>query len=217
MKAKLFSIFLALILISTLSLPKTFAEYESYTQLGLLDGAKARLGKGWISETAYSAIAYAPDGARLAVASSVGIWLYDVGTGEELDLLVGHTDLVKSVAFSPDGETIVSGSRDKTVRLWDANTGNPVRTFTGHTSWVNSVAFSPDGGTIISGSSDRTLRLWDANAGNLIRTLGGHSDSVSSVAFSPNGETIVTGSWDRMVRLWDADTGDLLHILMEHT
>ena len=78
MKAKLFSIFLALILISTLSLPKTFAEYEGYMQLGLPEGAKARLGKGWISETAYSAIAYAPDGARLAVASSVGIWLYDV-------------------------------------------------------------------------------------------------------------------------------------------
>ena len=116
MKAKVFSIFLAFILISTLSLPKTFAEYHNYMQLRLPEGAKARLGKGWISETAYSAIAYASDGACLAVASSVGIWLYDVETGEELDLLVGHTDLVNSVAFSPDGETVISGSRDKTLR-----------------------------------------------------------------------------------------------------
>lgn len=119
MKAKLFSIFLALLLISTLFLPETFAEYANYTQLGLPEGAKARFGKGWISETAYSAIAYAPDGTRLAVASSIGIWIYDVETGETLDLLVGHNDVVHSIAFSPDGETVISGSPDGTVLLWE--------------------------------------------------------------------------------------------------
>ena len=105
---------------------------KTIRKLGLPEGAKARFGKGWINETAYSAIAYAPDGARLAVASSVGIWIYDVETGEELDLLVGHKDVVHSVAFSPDGQTLVSGSQDKTLRLWDANTGKHIRTITGH-------------------------------------------------------------------------------------
>ena len=74
---------------------------------------KPRLGKGSIYE-----IAYSPDSTRLAVASSIGIWIYDAKTGEELDLLTGHTEYVESVAFSPDSNTIASGSSDGTVLLW---------------------------------------------------------------------------------------------------
>ena len=127
-----------LILLTLLSLT-TFA--QDYTRLNLPDGATARLGKGWISN-----IAYSPDGTRLAVASTIGIWLYDTTTGQEVALITGHTSWVSSVAFSPDGTTIASGSDDKTIRVWDANTGAPIRTL-GHTSWVSSVAFSPDGTT----------------------------------------------------------------------
>ncbi len=82
--------------------------------LNLPEGAKARLGKGWISE-----IAYSPDGTRLAVGSAPGIWLYDTQTGEELSLLTGHTSWVRSVSFSPDGQTLASGSDGGTVLLWD--------------------------------------------------------------------------------------------------
>ena len=188
MKAKLFSIFLALILISTLFLPKTFAEYENYMQLRLPEDAKARLGKGWINDTAGPAIAYTPDGTRLAVAGSIGIWIYDVETGKALDLLVGHTDVVNSVAFSPDGKHIVSGSGDNTLRLWNANTGDPIRTFTGHADAVNSVAFSPDRKHIVSGSEDRTVRLWDTNTGDLLHTLTEHKGWIYSVAFAPDGK-----------------------------
>ena len=147
---------LHLILASILAIlvftPNTFA--QDSPQWHLPEGAKARLGKGSIFE-----IAYSPDGTRLAVAGSIGIWLYDAQTGEELDLLTGHTGRVYSVAFSTDGNTIASGGGDKTVRLWDANTGRHIRTFTGHTGLVSSVAFSPDGNKIASGSYDGTVLL----------------------------------------------------------
>ena len=90
----------------------TFA--QDSTQWHLPEGATARLGKGWIRE-----IAYSPDGTRLAAAGSIGIWLYDAQTDEALDLLTGHTDYVTSVSFSPDGNTLASGSWDGTVLLWE--------------------------------------------------------------------------------------------------
>ena len=183
------------------------------TQLNLPDGAKARFGKGEITE-----IAFAPDSNRLAVASSIGIWIYDAHTGEELALLTGHTRSVISVAFSPDGRTLASGSSDETIRLWDATTNEHRQTLRGHTSWVNSVAFSPDGRTLASGGGDKdnTIRLWDAMTGTHKDTFIGHTGTVTSVAFSPDGKTLLSGSSDGTARLWDVATGVPWQIDMEH-
>ncbi len=213
MKSKVFLSLQFLIVLMFMCVAHTSAEYEPYTQINLPEGAKARLGKGEIT----SNVAYSPDGTRLVVASSIGIWIYDAQTGEVLDLLTGHTDWVYSVSFSPDGETLVSGSLDDTIRLWDANTGRHIRTLRGHTASVYSVSFSPDGQTLASGSSDDTIRLWDANTGRHIRTLRGHTASVYSVSFSPDGQTLASGSYDDTIRLWDVATGDEIRKIIGHT
>ncbi|MBD1939011.1 caspase family protein [Microcoleus sp. FACHB-68] len=115
----------------------------------------------------------------------------------------GHQIAVTSVAFSPDGESIVSGSQDETVRLWNRK-GEAIGTpFVGHQSRVASVAFSPDGEFIVSGSDDETVRLWNRKGQAIGTSFVGHRGGVTSVAFSPDGEYIVSGSQDKTVRLWN--------------
>jgi WD40 repeat protein/predicted Ser/Thr protein kinase len=113
---------------------------------------------------------------------------------------------VHSVALSPDGKRIISGSSD-TVKLWDAETSTEVMNMRGHTSIVVSVAFSPDGKQIASGSHDRTVRIWDASSGKELMTLRGHQTALLSVKFSPDGKRIVSGSYDKLIKVWDAKTG----------
>jgi hypothetical protein len=108
---------------------------------------------------------------------------------------------VLSVAISPDGNTILTGSSDDTARQWDRQ-GNVVQEFKGHENDVTSVAFSADGKTILTGSRDTTARLW-VLPGNLLQEFKGHKNYVTSVAFSPDGKTILTGSDDKTARLWD--------------
>ena len=113
-----------------------------------------------------------------------------------LKTLEGHSDGVASVAYSPDGTKIISGSDDYTIKIWDANTGQCLKTLEGHSLFVNSVAYSPDGTKIISGSDDNTIKIWDANTGECLKTFEGHSESVNSVAYSPDGTKIISGSFD---------------------
>ncbi|MBC7318837.1 PD40 domain-containing protein [Candidatus Bipolaricaulota bacterium] len=127
--------------------------------LGLPEGAIARLGLGRIR-----CVTYSPDGKWLAVGTSIRVELREADTLELAALLTGHTEPVLSVAFSPDGSLLASGSWDGTIKLWNVATGEELRTLTGHTGYVYSVAFSPDGKILASGSDDGTVLLWDVEA-----------------------------------------------------
>ncbi|MDE0686274.1 MAG: hypothetical protein OXI63_25385 [Candidatus Poribacteria bacterium] len=137
------------------------------------------------------------------------IRLLDFITGEENKRLRGHTKKVESVAFSPDGHTLASGSSDKTVRLWDVATGKHKKTLKGHRKSINSVAFSTDGRLLATASGDDTVRVWNVLTGTHKKTFEGHTSDVKGVRFSPDGRTIVSWSNDRTIRLWDVDTGEL--------
>ncbi|KIL55742.1 hypothetical protein M378DRAFT_90412 [Amanita muscaria Koide BX008] len=128
-------------------------------------------------------------------------------------LLGGHDDVVKSVAFSPDGKLAVSGSKDKTIRIWNTEIGVLERgPLYGHSGGVNSVAFSPDGKQIVSGSGDRSVCIWDAATGSLVRgPLQGHSGVVWAVVFSPDGTKVVSGSSDQTICMWDVESGLMIN------
>lgn len=137
--------------------------------------------------------------------------------------LTGHKDKVRSVAFSPNGQTILTASADKTIRLW-TDAGMEIRHLKSRTesSWW-SAAFSPDGQTIVAASSDRTVWLWDVTTGWDVETeeeslrLKGHTDQVLSAVFSPDGQTILTASLDRTARLWNVTTRKEIRRLEGHT
>ena len=143
-------------------------------------------------------------------------------TGPLKAIFEGHTDFVWTAAFSPDGQTLASGSWDGTIRLWNPHTLRYESTLIGHSSDVRSVVFSPDGQTLASGSWDRTVRLWDTNTGQLKRTLSGYNiENITSVAFSPDGQTLAGGtassSGNHTIHLWDTSTGDYKTNLAGHT
>ncbi|MDX2040454.1 MAG: WD40 repeat domain-containing protein [Acidobacteriota bacterium] len=135
---------------------------------------------------------------------------------DEFATLQGHRGAVFSLAFSPDGKTLASGSNDNTIKFWNAHTGQLLNTLRGHESSVLSVSFSPDGKALASGSNDQTIKLWDARTGQLSGTLKGHENDVSAVAFSPDSKTLASGSKDNTIKLWDAQTSQLLNTLRGH-
>jgi WD40 repeat protein len=135
---------------------------------------------GYVIHAMVCILAFSPDGALIATGSYGTILIWNVRTQQQIQKLSGHTDWVKTIAFSSDGTTIVSGSSDKTVRIWETTTGQHTHILTGNTSEVISVAISPDGATIVSGSSDKMIRLWKLGHGSRTKkALHDHQKSVT--------------------------------------
>lgn len=149
----------------------------------------------------------------VAVRTTNTVKLWQIDTGKLLRTLSGHTEWVRSVAFSPDGQTVASSSWDDTIKVWNLGNGELLHTLSGHGDGVYSVTFSPDGRTLASASGDKTVKLWQLPSGKLLHTLSGHSKSVYAVAISPDRQTLVSGSGDDTLKLWQTDTGQLLRTL----
>jgi len=165
------------------------------------------------------AIAVSPDGRRIAAAgggldlrsksgaglSFLGTW--DVATGRELMSFRGHRDSVFCATFSPGGDLLVSGGKDRSIRVWDSRSGRRVALLEGHEGSVTSLSISPNGLFLASGSADQTARVWEIATGKTLNTLKGHVADVHGVAFGPDGQRLTTGGADQTVRLWDVTTG----------
>ena len=170
-------------------------------------------------------LAFSPDGKRILVGGfDDSIFstahVYDLQTGNlTVAAFVGHqmSDTVTRVAFSPDGQYMLTAHQGGLVRLWDSHAGKPVGELMGHTDAVNSAAFSPDGKYIATASNDKTVRLWSVKTREEIRQFTGHTELVWSVTFAADGKTIVTASADGTARLWDVQSGKELRRFVGHT
>lgn len=164
---------------------------------------------GWAA-----AVAYHPDGDRLATASADGtVRVFDV-VGERAAVECrGHAAAVSSVQFHPDGNRLATGSFDHTAAIWDAESGQLRHRLQGHRGAVMSVAFSPDRTVLATGGIDRTIRLWDIATGRHLATLTGHRSWVNSLAFHPRNEWLASGGSDGAILLWSTKTNELLHTI----
>jgi WD40 repeat protein len=121
----------------------------------------------------------------------------------------GHTDSVWSVAVTPDGNKIISGSQDGTIKIWNLNSGNLEHTIEAHNDSVKTVC--TDGLRIISGSRDKTIKIWNLKTGEIVRTLSGHLKAVNAIVLTRNSSKIISGSDDKTLKIWELRTGELLH------
>ncbi|MBE9128155.1 MULTISPECIES: serine/threonine-protein kinase [unclassified Coleofasciculus] len=136
-------------------------------------------------------------------------------TWQCLHTLKGHSSSVCSVAISPDGQWLASGSFDKTIKLWNPQRGELLHTLTRHSQPVLAVAFSPNGQLLVSGSVNDTIDLWNLSTGIVSCTFADHSDAIVSIsiAISPDGQLLASGSDRQTIKIWQVDSGQLLNTL----
>jgi WD40 repeat protein len=155
--------------------------------------------------------------------------------GPLLRTLTAHEDFVNAVALTPDGEYVISGSHDKTLKVWELASGRPVRTLSGHEGEVLAVAVTPDGRYVVSGLRNGTLKVWDLASGRVVHTMadykeGGHTPSrytaagygpsrcvegVRGVAMTPNGRYAISGLSNGTLKVWDLARGRVVQVLAD--
>jgi RNA polymerase sigma factor (sigma-70 family) len=175
-------------------------------------GAQADRDKPYAATRWMHSVAFSPDGKTLATGEHNDGWqvatirLWDVASGAMLKQLQGHTDGVLCLAYSPDGKSLASASKDGTVRVWDVDRGAERLNLTGHDGEVRWVTWSPDGKVLASTGADGAVRLWDADKGTAVHSWKAHVGGASAVAFSPDGKRLASSGADKTTRLWDLAT-----------
>lgn len=133
-------------------------------------------------------------------------------------VLVGHKDRVTSVAFSPDGRLLASGSygNERKIKLWNVDSGKVIYEFGDDLSF-KSVAFSPDGKLLVGAGYSKVIKVWKISERKLIYRLSGHQAEIQTVSFSPDGKLLASSSWDKTIKLWDISNGKLRYNLLGHS
>ena len=149
----------------------------------------------------------------------------------ELVLQTGHSAIINTMQYSPDGKYFASGSDDGTIKIWETSTGLLLRTLYGHNGSISSIYFSPDGTKIVSAgktknkylnpyvkekSDDKTIILWDILSGDVLKKFEGHNKSVNSVVISGDGNYLISGSNDSTAIIWDLNSGELIRKFEGH-
>ncbi|KAF9345755.1 hypothetical protein BGX26_002771 [Mortierella sp. AD094] len=157
-----------------------------------------------------------PDGTICAVGLDNGtISLYNTLTWERTKTWSGHIQGITSLAFSPNGERLIS-SNGKTVRAWDVQTEERLHVFKDHTDDISSIAYSPNGDQIATASKDSTVRIWDLGTGECKNVLQGHLGYIKTIAYSPDGKLLASGGRDKKILVWDLESGTRFLKLEKH-
>jgi len=162
-------------------------------------------GKPWPHTSPVLAVAISRDGQTVAAGCADGTIHVRHGADPNARVLRGHTEEIKGLVFFPDGQTLASASRDRTLKLWEVRTGVEKHSVVAHQGGITSLALSPDGKLLATSSKDGTAKLWDVVPVREKAVLAGHEGAVNAVAFSPDGKTVATVGDDYSFRLWDAE------------
>ncbi|MCG8417736.1 MAG: protein kinase [Proteobacteria bacterium] len=165
---------------------------------------------------AANSIAFNPDSSVLAVGSYGDEAQLMPAAGGTSIALSGHTLLVNQARFSPDGNRVVTASKDTTARLWGARDGEPVMTLKGHTAGITDAVFNRDGDQLFTAGRDGRVILWDAHTGTRLWTFLGHSDGIWRLHLDSRGSRLLTAGFDGTVRLWNARSSPRSLLLSGH-
>lgn len=169
-------------------------------------------------------VSITPDNKRLASVSFNKIFIWEIKSGQLVNVLESHSKIILSLSLSPDGQFLASGSADKTVKLWNLQTGELIETLEARKDPIHSVAFSSDGKFIAAGGENKytsstgkatTIYLWDTDSRKLVRAFVGHTLRIHSIAFNPDNSILASASNDNTIKLWSVLTGKMLGTLME--